>query len=243
MTSGRVNESRSLFPCRLIGWSMNRCATKRPLVEFERLDAGAHRTVDDEDPIRRPGSQRSGPRLFIAAHTACAWLVNVGAAAAEAMGLTPRIRQVATVTLGPVHRVEVELGDTVLGKASALFGCDRCRDQLVHVRRIVEVGEQVVHPPRDDGAAPLGEARDVCEAGDRHDPRDDRCRDPGTPRGLEETQKDIGIEEELGDRPIGAGIEFGFETVEVGSGRRRLGMNLGVGAYPDLHIGGVVPST
>ena len=51
------------------------------------------------------------------------------------------------------------------------------------------------------------------------------------------SQEQIDVEEELGDRPVGAGVELVLQIVEVVPGALRLGMGLGIGGDADLEIG------
>ena len=62
-----------------------------------------------------------------------------------------------------------------------------------------------------------------------------RCRPPRA--RSRKPQEHVDIEEELGDRPVGAGIELALEIVEVVAGAARLGMGLGIGGDADLEIG------
>ena len=62
---------------------------------------------------------------------------------------------------------------------------------------------------------------------------------PRSPGRVQESQEDVGVEEELRDGSICAGVEFALEVVEVSLRRRRLRMHLGIGADRDLQIVGV----
>ena len=60
---------------------------------------------------------------------------------------------------------------------------------------------------------------------------------PAARGAVAEAQKHIDIEEELGDRAAGAGIELALQIVEIVAGAARRGMGLGIGGDADLEIG------
>ena len=51
MTSGRVKESRSLFPLRSRWWSAEALAAEVALAETLGLDHGSHGPIEDDDPL------------------------------------------------------------------------------------------------------------------------------------------------------------------------------------------------
>ena len=52
----------------------------------------------------------------------------------------------------------------------------------------------------------------------RHDARHDRHVDAGRRRVVAEAQEIVGLEEELGDAAVGAGIDLALQVLEVGLG-------------------------
>ena len=71
---------------------------------------------------------------------------------------------------------------------------------------------------------PAGQTAQPGQIGHRHDSRHDRCGDAGGQAQIQETQKHRGVEEEVGNRPVGTGVQFALEIVEVGHPRLRLRM-------------------
>ena len=62
-----------------------------------------------------------------------------------------------------------------------------------------------------------GELARLGDVGDRQDPGHDLGVDAGRGGLVAEAEEAVGREEELGDRPVRAGVELALEIVEVGA--------------------------
>ena len=93
------------------------------------------------------------------------------------------------------------------------------------------------HPIRDRGTAAPGHASQLGEIGDRQDARHDRHADTSGGGTVTKAQVQIDVEKELGDRTAGAGVELGFQIIEVVPGAARRGMGFGISGDADLEIG------
>src|SRR3546814_14748110 len=89
-------------------------------------------------------------------------------------------------------------------------------------------------PARDLGAAGLGEAPQLGEVGDRHDPGHDRDVDAERARVVDEAEVGVGAVEVLGDRAVGAGVDLAPEVAQVDMRVVGLRIALGIAAAPDL---------
>ena len=138
--------------------------------------------------------------------------------------------------LGPVHRVEVQVGHAGVDQAEHLLGGDVGGDQLAGVRIVLEPGEAGRQPGRDRRAALGREAARLLEVLHRHDARHDRDVDAAGSDAIDVAEVVVVVEEELRDRPVGAGVDLGGEHVEVGVDGRALGVLLGVRRHRDLGV-------
>ena len=102
------------------------------LVEPETLDHGAHRAVEDEDPLRRSLAQRTDAHAGTASS-------RVRRQLGDRMDVEQAADRVDEV--GAVHRVEVEVGHTGVGQPEDLLGGNVGGDQLAGVRIVLEPGE------------------------------------------------------------------------------------------------------
>src|SRR6185312_15016640 len=107
-----------------------------------------------------------------------------------------------------IERIEMELVDALGMQAAAEVARDRGGDHAARLDVVVEAGEHVGQPRWHLRAAQPGHLLDTLEVRDRHDTRHDRHVDAGLRRGLAEAQEVVGLEEELGDAAIGAGIDL-----------------------------------
>jgi hypothetical protein len=94
-------------------------------------------------------------------------------------------------------------------------------DERAWAGAFVEPFEGVLEPLGNLGVS--RHAADRLEAGDRHDPWQDRGGNAGGQCLVEKAEIGVGREEELGNRLIGAGIELALQVVEVGLCAQRLG--------------------
>src|SRR3546814_4086537 len=68
------------------------------------------------------------------------------------------------------------------------------------------------------------------------DAGNDRHVDAGGGRAVDEAEEHVGVEEELGNRPGGPGIDLALQIVEVDDGVGGLWVHLGIGGDADLEI-------
>ena len=100
--------------------------------------------------------------------------------------------------------------------------------------------EGLVHPVGDQRAAAFGEGPGRFPVHYRHDARRDRLVDARLFAGIAEAQEGFGLEEELGDRLVRAGVELALEPFDIGRFVGGVGVRIGVGAHADgelVHIG------
>jgi hypothetical protein len=101
-----------------------------------------------------------------------------------------------------------------------------------------EVVAETLHfqaqPARDIRAAVVREARELGEIADGHDSRDDGHGDADCFAVVDEAEIGIGVEEILGDRRVGTGLELALEVREVVPGTARLGMEFRIAG--DLNV-------
>ena len=130
----------------------------------------------------------------------------------------------------------MEVVDALIHQIEHLLSRHRGGDEAAGLHVVLQPLEPGGQPVGHRGAGAAGEVRRLLEVLHRQDARDDRDRDPGGPDLLQVAQVDLVLEEELGDRLIGAGIDLGLQGVDVGVQRGRLGMLLGVGRDRDLEV-------
>ena len=82
-----------------------------------------------------------------------------------------------------------------------------------------------------------GEPAHLREVGHRQNAGDDRHVNAGGARPIEKAEVAIDVEEELGDRPAGAGVDLALEVVDVGLRARRLRMRLRIGGDGNVEAG------
>ena len=85
---------------------------------------------------------------------------------------------------------------------------------------VVEALEQAGEPGRYLGAAQACHLQYALEVRHRHDARHHRHVDAGRRRLVAEAQEVVGLEEELGDAAVSAGIDLALEVLQVGLGVR-----------------------
>ncbi len=125
--------------------------------------------------------------------------------------------------IGAVHRVEMKFPDAVIDEIENLFGGDRRSNELSGLRIVIEPFETVGEPLRNARAGALREFCRLLEILHRHDARRDRNIKSPRLHLVEKPQIDFVFEKELGDRPVRAGIDLGFQDIDVGIGRDAFG--------------------
>ncbi len=136
--------------------------------------------------------------------------------------------------IGPVQRIEMELVDAFIAQASAKIARHGGGDHAPRLDVLLEAVEQAGEPCRHLGAAQAGHLGYSLEVRDRHDARHDRRVHPRRRGAIAEAQEIVGVEEELGDAAVGAGIDLALEILQVGFGVRRIGVLLGIAGGADL---------
>ena len=195
------------------------------LVEPERLDHGAHGAVEHQDALGREAAERGvvGSRRH---HAASSHIRP------QAEQMADRVDQV-----GAVHGVEVEVGDAAIDEIEHLLGGDRGGDELAGGGVVVEAVEALGQPVRHRRAAARGEILGLLEVLHRQDAGHDRHVDAARAHAVEIAEVEVVLEEELGDRAGGAGIDLGREHVEVGLHGRAVRMLFRIGGDRHLDIG------
>src|SRR5690606_25275666 len=98
---------------------------------------------------------------------------------------------------GEVERVEVQGGGAAGDQPLAHRG-DELGGERAYRLRVVAVGQHALgDPARDLGAAGFGEAAQLGEVRDRHDPGHDRHLDPERARLVHEAEVGVGVVEVL----------------------------------------------
>src|SRR5262249_5998333 len=118
----------------------------------------------------------------------------------QAEQMTHRVNQV-----GAVHGVEVEIGDAAIDEIEHLLGSDRGGDELARGGILVEALEPLGQPVGHRRAAARGERLGLFEVLYRQDAGHDRHIDAACAHAVEVSEVKVVLEEELGDRPRGAG--------------------------------------
>jgi hypothetical protein len=139
--------------------------------------------------------------------------------------------------LGAVQRVEMEFFHAVLLQLLHLFDRHRRGDQAARLGIVVQAVEAMRQPVGHARATAPRHAQHLRKTRDRQDARHDAGLDAGRGTAIPEAQEQAGVEEELRDGAIGAGVDLGSEIhqLEVRIGRFR--MRLGIGGYGNLEIG------
>src|ERR1700722_11193014 len=143
--------------------------------------------------------------------------------------------------VGAVPGGEMKGTDAVLGEFLHLAGRDGGRHQLAGFGIVVEAVEFFGEPVRHAGAGTLGEIGGLLEILHRQNPRHDWNPDAARPHPVKVTEVEIVIEEELRDRPGGAGIDLGLEHVDIGIEARALRVLFRIGRYRHLDIAVAAP--
>ena len=124
--------------------------------------------------------------------------------------------------VGAIERVEMELVDAFALQAAAEVAGHGGGDHAAGLDVVVEALEHLGQPGRHLGAAQAGHPGDALEVRHRHDAGHDRHVDAGRRGVVAEAQEIVGLEEELGDAAVGAGIDLALEVVEIGLGVGRV---------------------
>ena len=93
------------------------------------------------------------------------------------------------------------------------------------------------HPARDLDAVARRELRDLRVVVDRHDARHDGHRDAQRAHLVDEVEVGVGVEEELRDRRVGAGLDLVREVLQVAPRVALLRVVFGVGRDLDVPVG------
>src|SRR5580658_8162412 len=123
------------------------------------------------------------------------WGARFGAppvAGTQPQQMADRIGQV-----GAVHRVEVEIGHTMINQIEHLLGGDRGGDQLARCRIVVEAVEAMRQPIGYRGAGAGGEIFGLLEILYRQDAGHDRNVDAGFAHAVEVAEVKTILEKEL----------------------------------------------
>src|SRR6202171_1862740 len=138
--------------------------------------------------------------------------------------------------IGAVHCVEMKIPDAVIDEIENLFGGDRRGDEFSRLRIVVETFETIGKPLRDRSSGPPGELRRLLETLHRNNTRDNRDVDSPSTHLFYKTQIDFVFEKELGDRPARAGIDLGFQDIDIGVARDTFGVAFRIGGYRDFEF-------
>src|SRR5262245_11819585 len=139
--------------------------------------------------------------------------------------------------IGAVQRVEVKIVDAPGHEAEHLFGGDGSGNEIARLLVVLQSLESMAEPVRHMRARFGGEARDLLEIVDGNDAGHDGNVDTAGADAIEVTVEQFVLEEELRDRGRGAGIDLGFEHIDIGVDARRLRVLLGVAADGNLERG------
>ncbi|KAG7666547.1 hypothetical protein KSW81_002826 [Nannochloris sp. 'desiccata'] len=152
------------------------------------------------------------------------------------IGLADAAEQVAgrVGQLRPVEGVEVELLDVLGIEAAAEFGGDGGGHVLAGAGEHVEPFHQFDQPVRHVRAALRRQLAGARKVGDGQDAGHDRLGDSRRRRAVAEAEEAFRREEELGDRPVRAGIELALEVVDLGLRAFGFRMALGIGRDRNL---------
>jgi hypothetical protein len=125
----------------------------------------------------------------------------------------------------------------VINEVDDLLGRDRGGDQLAGRRIVIEPLEPFREPVRDRRAGARGEIFRLLEVLHRQNAGDDRNMDSGSAGAVEITEIKAVFEKELRHRAAGAGIDLGFEHIDVGLHRRAVRMLFRIGRDRHFDIG------
>src|SRR5262249_11982303 len=150
----------------------------------------------------------------------------------QAEQVTHRVDQV-----GAVHGVEVKVGDAAIDEIEHLFGGDRGGDELARGGILVEALEPLGEPVGHRRAAARGKRLGLLEVLHRQDAGHDRHVDAACAHAIEVAEVEVVLEEELGDRACGAGIDLGREHGEVGLNRGAVRRLFRIGGDRHLDVG------
>ena len=103
-------------------------------------------------------------------------------------------------------------------QAPAKVARDCGGDHAARLDVVIEPLEHLGQPGRHLGLAEGGNLGDALEVRHRHDAGYDRHVNASRGRVVAEAQEVVGIEEELGDAAVGAGIDLALQVFEVGLG-------------------------
>src|SRR5688572_10858703 len=149
---------------------------------------------------------------FAASALSCSAAVDMTFLRAKTEQMADRVAE-----LGPVEGEEVEVANAARIELRAHLGSDGGGDELARRRLVVEPLEQPVHPAGDGGAAGGGELARLGDIRHRQYAGDDLGVDAERRGDVAEAEEGVGREEELGDRPVCAGVELSLQIVEVGT--------------------------
>jgi hypothetical protein len=131
----------------------------------------------------------------------------------------------------------MEVRNAVRLQSAALLGCDHRGHKAARFGIGVEPVEQVGEPCGHRSTAHFREFLNLREIRHRQDARNDFVAYTARGTAVAVAQVDVGVEKILRDGAVGPCVELGLEKVDVGLGRRRIGMRFGIGAHRDVEIG------
>src|SRR5476649_778009 len=145
--------------------------------------------------------------------------------------VTDREREVRAV-----QRIEVKLLDAFVAQAAAEIARDGGGDHTPCLDVLFQSLEHLGQPRRHLGTAQARHLGDALEVRDRNDAGHDRHRDAALGGMVAEAQEIVGIEEELRDAAVGAGIDLALEIIEIALDALRVRMLLGVARDADQKV-------
>ena len=134
----------------------------------------------------------------------------------------------------------MQMRDAAVDEVDHLLGAYRRGDEAAGRRIVFETLEALGEPGGHARAGAAGEIGGLLEILHRHDARHDRDFDPRRGGDVEKAEIDGIVEEELGDRAVGAGVDLALQRLDVVQQGRALRVLFGIGGDRDLEIAGAL---
>ena len=144
---------------------------------------------------------------------------------------------VGEVGAGAVEDVEVDAGDAAVEEFVDLGGGPFGADAFGGFGVVADGDEVGFELGGEGGLAHGAHALDLFEGEGGEESGEDGLGDSGVAACFDEVEVDLVVEEELGGGEVGAGVEFGFEVLDVGEGGEGFGMGFGVGGDAEAEVG------